>query len=387
MKNIASMPMRIEPVVMNDDELAKVNRHTKRQFSTDELFLFSGTISDDTVDSFDTRMDPATTLPLFASDLLNGVSLLDGHNTNSEPYGRSFDSEIIQKEGVTRVVGHFYVLRNSNSNGRSTNDIIRNIEGGIIRDMSVGFSASLDDYICSADGKSYWDSPYFPGDRDTDGNPVFYWIKNATLREVSTVYKGANGNAFIEKARQAIANGEIDSKKINALEERFQTRFDDVEKSFFSTKKRKNEGVVAMEIKDIRAAITNGSLSVSKLREVMEENDVRFESQDNIAIRNALGDDATVESIRKLKDEAEAGRQYKKDLIEDAVKARVAIQGDGFNADNYRSMLERSDVEYIKDERESYEKMKGSKYTSGRQTDNGQQITDDVIVSELKGGK
>jgi hypothetical protein len=375
-----SFPMSVHATDIDDELLSKINKHTRRTFNANELFAFEGVISDDSLDTFDTRMDPETTLRNYAADLLSGVSMIDWHDTNREPYARSFDSSIYQDGELTKVSGSFYMLRDSNSNGRSTNDIIRNIEGGITRDLSVGFSAGIEDYICSVDGKSMMMSPYFPGDRTEEGQKVFYWIKNAHLREVSTVYKGSNHNAYIQKARQMVDDGLMDENRIAVLQEGLGTRFDELDKPFFDALKRqKTKGVKQVDIKEIRSAITVGKLAVTDLRKVMEDHEIRFESQEDVAIRNALGEgNASVEAINRMKQEAEAGRKYKEDLIDSAVKARVAVQGEDFNAESYKSMLTRADLEFIKEERESYEKMKSKKFSSGRQI--GSEEKDDEVM-------
>lgn len=374
--------MSVHAAAIDDSLLEKINKHTRRTFEANELFVFEGVISDDSLDTFDTRMDPETTLRNYAQDLLSGVSMIDWHDTSREPYARSFDSEIRHNGDLTEVLGRFYVLRNSNSNGRSTNDIIRNIEGGITRDLSVGFSAGIDDYICSVDGKPMMDSPYFPGDRTEDGQNVFYWIKNAHLREVSTVYKGSNHNAYIQKARQMVNDGFMDESRLAVLQQGLGTRFDELDKPFFDAlKKQKRKGVEQMDINEIRAAIKDGKLNITDLRKVMEDNQVRFESQEDVAIRNELGEDnANVESIKRMKAEAEAGRQYKTDLIDAAVASRVAVQGEEFNAESYKKMLARADIEFIKEERESYDKLKASKFSSGRQVGNTNEEDDEIVV-------
>lgn len=47
--------------------------------------------------------------------------------------------------------------------------------------MSVRFGGLDMWYKCSADGKDLWDTPYFLGGTDEDGNRVFFWIVDARL--------------------------------------------------------------------------------------------------------------------------------------------------------------------------------------------------------------
>ncbi|BBM18342.1 hypothetical protein G15_2007 [Enterococcus avium] len=384
--------MSVHATDIDDEILSKINRHTRRSFGVDELFVFEGVISDDSLDSFKTRMDPVTTLKNYAADLTKGVSLLDGHNTEKEPFGRSFDSHIRNKDDLTQVVAQFYILRDSNSNGRSTNDIIKNIEGGIIRDMSVGFMAGIDDYICSIDGKPMTMSPYFPGDRTEDGQEAFYWVKNGHLREVSTVYKGSNSNAYIEKARQMIDEGKMDENRIAVLQEGLGTRFDELDKPFFNALKNNKRGVenFKMKISDVKKAIEDGEITLAALKNLVNQLDKENGGDDEEKqkqgrmVRSVFGDNVTEDKLKALKNEAKNGRKYKEDLVENVVNARVAVQGDDFNAENYKKMLERADIEFIKEELTSYERMKAGKYTGGRQIDNSQDGNDTVDVVTIR---
>lgn len=73
------------------------------------MFLYEGICSSDTLDSYDTRMDPTTTLRDFSDNLLLETTLettlMEGYSTERNPYRGSFDAEILEKEGVTSVSG------------------------------------------------------------------------------------------------------------------------------------------------------------------------------------------------------------------------------------------------------------------------------------------
>lgn len=390
--NIVEMPLRLTAsnVEVSDKDLELINRHTLRPFTREELFAYEGICSSDALDSYDTRMDPYSTLKNFSNELNLGVPLMEGHNTNINPYGRSFDAEYLEKDGITSVRGRWYIPRNTTINGTNTDDTIRAIEAGVIKDMSVGFGGPDMWYKCSADGKDLWDTPYYPGDVDEDGNRVFFWIMDANLREVSTVYKGACPGAYIEKTRSAIEAGEMDEKKRMILEDRYQTRFENVDGAFsFEKNRAKKGGQEMVGIKEVREALEGGHLALPDLRKLMQEKEVRFEQPEDVAIRNELGEElANVESIRSLKADAEHGRKYVADLIEDAVKERVAVQGEEFNVESYRKVLERSeDIDYIKEEIESYRKLKGNKFTPGRQVGSGNNPDEDIINLDDEGGK
>lgn len=389
MGDVAQFPMQVKPVDSTDDQLTKVNKFTQRELKSEDVFIFEGVVSDDSLDSFKTRMDPGTTLVNYAEDLKKGVPLMAGHDTTKLPFGRSFDSEVRKKDDLTQVVGKFYMPRDTSSNGVRSNDMIRNIEAGLLRDMSVGFMAKPNDYVCSADDKPLGESRYFPGDPLDDGTEAYYWIKNGHLREVSAVYKASNGNAFIDKARQL----DMDENRIKVLENGLGTRaFGALDKSFFDTKKRKEGGNSSMTIAEIKKAVEDGDITLSALKSLVSQLDKDNGGDDDKKketgrmVRSLFTDeDLSKDFFEGLKAEAEAGRAYKSDLIDEAVKARAAVQGDGFNKEHFEDMLKRSDVAYIKEERDSYSKMKSDKFTSGRQVGgNGGSDGEDDAAIEIR---
>lgn len=392
MSELLYMPVRLDAGTEQgnaDDDLAKINKQTIEPLTDEQVFRYSGVCSNDNMDSYFTRMDPQTTLQNYVRDLQNGVALLEGHNHDKNPYGRSFDAQMIGDGQVNSVRGYWYLIRGLQMNGGSTDSFIKAITGGIIRDMSVGFGGPDIEYVCSADGKDLWESPFWPGDEDPDGNRVFYWIKNARLIEVSTVFKGSCPGAYIDKARDMVSQGELEPSRIATLEHRYQVRLDDGKRRFYFTQKQGSDGKVDV-LTELRKAVEENKIEKARAYAVLDGAGEKFRQPDDIALRNELGDNPTPESVRKLKAEAEQGRAYVADLIDQAVASRTRAQGQDFKADSYKQMLVRSDdIEFIKDEIRSYEELVKKNLQGGRQTQGsdpqhrGQDPEDaDVIVSE-----
>ncbi|RYM02792.1 hypothetical protein EWH99_10680 [Sporolactobacillus sp. THM7-7] len=386
--NLIYMPVRVN-MESEQSDMDKINRLAVEPLKPEEVFTFSGICSNDSMDSYFTRMDPTTTLQNYVRDLQGGVSLQDGHDIRKTPYGRSYDAQLIGDGQTTGVRGYWYLIRGLQLNGDSVDSFIKAISGGVIRDMSVGFGGPDTQLICNVDGKELWDSPYFPGDEDQDGNRVFYWIKNAHLREVSTVYKGACPGAYIDKAKDMVSQGELEPGRIAMLEHRYQVRLDDGKRRFYFTQKQGSDGKVDV-IEELRKAVEENKVEKARVYAVLDGTGEKFRQPDDIALRNELGDNATVEGVKTLKREAEQGRAYVADLIDQAVASRVRAQGQDFKADSYKQMLVRSaDIEFIKDEIRSYEELAKKSLKPGRSTQGndphhrGQEPEDDdVIVSE-----
>lgn len=392
MGDLIYIPVRVDTgsVQESDDEaLIKINKQAIEPLTADQVFRFSGICSNDNIDSYFTRMDPQTTLQNYVQDLQSGLALQAGHDHSKNPYGRSYDAQLIGDGQANSVRGYWYLIRNLQMNGSDSDSLIRAITGGVVRDMSVGFGGPDIEYICSADGKDLWDSPFMPGDIDPDGNRVYYWIKNARLIEVSTVFKGSCPGAFIDKAEDMAGQGDLAPARIMELERRYQVRLDDGKRRFYFNKKQGSERTVGV-LEELKKAIDENKVEKSRAYAVLDGTGDKFRQPDDIALRNELGDEATPEGVKKLKTEAEQGRAYVADLIDQAVVSRTRAQGQDFKADSYKQMLVRSaDIEFIKDEIRSYEELVKKSLTPGRSTQgaNPQHRDEvdpdpDVIVSE-----
>jgi hypothetical protein len=386
------LPVRLQVAQEQEIDLDAINRHTLEPVSAEDIFTFSGVCSNDRLDSYFTRMDPVTTLRNYAADLNNGVSLLGNYNIYTAPFGRSYGGQLIQDntDHTNAVRGDWYILKGVKINGESTDDTIKAIKAGITRDMSVGFSD--ESYRCGSCGRDLWDweCPHIPGLEDEQGRMSFAWIENARLREVSTVYKGSTPGAYIDKARAYVQQGQLEENKIARLEQRFQTRFERKDgAAFFMPKREDNKNMNLIE--QIRTALQKNEIEKSRVYEILQSEGDKYRQPDDIALRNELGEQATIEGVKQLKVEAEQGRLYAADLVDQAVASRTRAQGDVFNAESYKNMLVRAaDLDYIKDEIKAYEEMAEQRFTPGRQTNpddpnrsqGGGNEEDDIIVSE-----
>jgi len=369
--------IRVENGLPNEEDweetLGKINLHTLEPVTRDEVFTFTGHCSNDRLDSFLTKMDPSTTLVNYVDDLKKGTPLQEGHDISKDPFGRSFDG-ILEKsmdtgQDVNSVRGSWYILKDLNVNGVNTNDKIRSIRAGILKSMSVGFGGNRLWYRCSSCGKNIfeWECPHIPGLEDENGRMTFSWIVDGHLREVSTVYSGATPGAYIDKARAYVGQGQLSQENIAKLERRYHVRLDNGKRSFYMPNK---EGKRLNLLEMLQSALDKNEIEKARVYEVLSSDGMVFRQPDDIAIRNELGEHASVDGVRSLKADALRGRQYVADLIDKAIQARVKAQGDGFKEDSYRNILTKSgDVDFIKDEIESFEKMAAQRFTPGRQTE------------------
>lgn len=356
--NLYERQMTVQTASGNVEQyMDRINQMSHVPLSAEDVFVYQGIISSDAMDSYYTKMDAETSLRNYANDLKAGTPLMTYHETSQSPIGRSFDSSIdVKEDGKTVVRGLFYIVRHTKINGESTDDLIRQIETGTLTEMSVGFGGINLWYKSSYDGKDIYESRYYPGDKDENGNLVYYYIMNATLREVSLVYKGACPDAVVERIRNDLPNMEDAERQIQKYETRFNVRID-------MPKQRSKEGK-RMNIEEITRAVEKGDLQRGELLKALK---VDALTDDQRSILKELGEDASIETVRSLKEKAEIGKRAFEEKLDELVKARVAI-GQEFDQEKYKEQMRSMDVDFIEDQTRLFEDIKKAEFKPGRQT-------------------
>lgn len=356
--NLYERQMTVQTASGNVEQyMDRINQMSHVQLSAEDVFVYQGIISSDAMDSYYTKMDAETSLRNYANDLKAGTPLMTYHETSQSPIGRSFDSSIdVKEDGKTVVRGLFYIVRHTKINGESTDDLIRQIETGTLTEMSVGFGGINLWYKSSYDGKDIYESRYYPGDKDENGNLVYYYIMDATLREVSLVYKGACPDAVVERIRNDLPNMEDAERQIQKYETRFNVRID-------MPKQRSKEGK-RMNIEEITRAVEKGDLQRGELLKALKVDAI---TEGQRSILKELGDDASIETVRSLKEKAEIGERAFEEKLDELVKARVAI-GQEFDQEKYKEQMRSMDVDFIEDQTRLFEDIKKAEFKPGRQT-------------------
>lgn len=356
--NLYERQMTVQTASGNVEQyMDRINQMSHVPLSAEDVFVYQGIISSDAMDSYYTKMDAETSLRNYANDLKAGTPLMTYHETSQSPIGRSFDSSIdVKEDGKTVVRGLFYIVRHTKINGESTDDLIRQIETGTLTEMSVGFGGINLWYKSSYDGKDIYESRYYPGDKDENGNLVYYYIMDATLREVSLVYKGACPDAVVERIRNDLPNMEDAERQIQKYETRFNVRID-------MPKQRSKEGK-RMNIEEITRAVEKGDLQRGELLKALKVDAI---TDGQRSILKELGEDASIETVRSLKEKAEIGERAFEEKLDELVKARVAI-GQEFDQEKYKEQMRSMDVDFIEDQTRLFEDIKKAEFKPGRQT-------------------
>lgn len=416
----AELAQSFGPLVGGAEQLALESINTKfaqRRLAAEEVYLLPpAEMSNQNLDSYFTRMAESS-LRRYEVDGKAGVPLMNSHRrlmpSPELPLGQSYEAELETNGSQIRLVEMFYMLRGLELNGHKTNDLVRAIEGGIIRDVSIGFGGGR--YVCGLCGKELAPMAFLfggakgdfcehvPGVR-YDGQTAFAWVEDAQQIEGSLVYAGATPDAVLRKARWAAQTGRLERGEVSVLEDRWGvriagsgrwTRMDKETRGREQTETTVMEEVSEMTKEEALALVQErapelvervneaaepvGALVeawVDALKSRQETDKVRealvAELQERMgALETTLTEKQTeLESMRLLFESlqplAEDGKAYRADLVGQAVAARVRAQGDAFDAGAYQKVLEAQPVDYVRGEIAAWNKAATTVFEPGR---------------------
>ncbi len=176
-----------EPIV------AEVNRYALRPLGQDEFVVFTMDLCHNNVDRHFSRF-PVEELEAI-NDMVPGRPLMERHDLRgSLPRGTFFRSELWHDGDHVSVRPDVYVLRTDQNRG-----FILNIEGGVYRETSMGFSFRLPECsICHRDLRA---CSHVPG--RTYGDQQCHYIMRGVLEviEGSVVPSGSQGTSFVSERR------------------------------------------------------------------------------------------------------------------------------------------------------------------------------------------
>lgn len=204
------------------------------------------TVSTGVLDAYYTRMT-RTSLKNYAADAdwqnRGGIPFMNAHRTGGLfagsaelPLGRSLQGRYHDGRGGSeiRTTVDFYTVRGLKLGEVSTDDFIRGLESGVIKDVSIGFRAGST--ICSICGEDVLRSekcPHWPGrtyeietkvNGKTRKERVLCTadVEDAHLTEVSAVYRGATPGAVVSKLFRAADSGTLGHREARLLEQSYR---------------------------------------------------------------------------------------------------------------------------------------------------------------------
>ena len=128
-------------------QLEKINALAKGSLTEEQVYVFSVKLCDDQVDRDFERFDTAA-LPELAKLFVGKSGIVDHRWSAEGQVARIFDTEILEKNGVTGIKAWAYIRR-----GGAGDEWIADIEAGIKKEVSVG--CAMGRSVCSVCGGEY----------------------------------------------------------------------------------------------------------------------------------------------------------------------------------------------------------------------------------------
>ena len=140
---------RVEPT---EEELALVNRQSRKELTAAEVYLFAVRLCDNEVDR-DGEQFPQATLEQLAELFVGKSGIFDHRWSAGGQTARIYRTEVVREEGIRTALGepacylkgYAYMVRT-----QGNQDLIAEIEGGIKREVSVG--CAVERSVCSICG-------------------------------------------------------------------------------------------------------------------------------------------------------------------------------------------------------------------------------------------
>lgn len=141
----------MENINNNAAMLEQLNKFTRREFKEDEVFVFSVILCDNEIDRDNERFSRKS-LDQMAEKFVGVTGIFDHDPKGGNQTARIFSAEVIEEDHENSVgekyaylKGYAYMVRTG-----SNADLIREIDGGIKKEVSV--SCTADRQICSVCG-------------------------------------------------------------------------------------------------------------------------------------------------------------------------------------------------------------------------------------------
>lgn len=189
----------------NADALDDVNRFALRPLAPDEVAVFTLDLCHNRIDRHFSRF-PDEELEKI-NGCVPGRPLMERHDLKgSLPRGTFFRSRLHRDGDYLSVRPDVYVLRTPENAG-----FILNIEGGVYRETSIGFSFRTPE--CSICGKDLRTCSHVPG--RTYGDALCHYVMRGVIEviEGSVVPAGSQGTGFVSQHRAQPPDRALDAAR------------------------------------------------------------------------------------------------------------------------------------------------------------------------------
>lgn len=178
---------------ISDDTMTAINRFSLKPLTAEDVAVFTMELCNNQIDAHNSRF-PDEELARIAP-LTIGRPFMELHDTRGRlPRGLFFRATVKGDSDVKSVCPDVYVLRTEENA-----HLIKNIEGGVWRETSIGFEFTTPE--CSICAKDLRECEHIPG-RDYEAGTCHYIMRDVTkVIEGSLVPAGSQGTQITSQLR------------------------------------------------------------------------------------------------------------------------------------------------------------------------------------------
>lgn len=353
---------------ITDEDMDLINKHTRRELTADEVYIYPIVLCDNEVDrdyEYFTKKD----LEILAN-LFIGKTFIQDHSWSSgNQHSRIFKTEVVKVpskivEGNSKLKGKpYYQLKAwAYTVKKGHENLIEDIEAGILKEVSVGFSIS--DLECDICGNSFYDGincQHWPGrSYKVNGKDLTCYLHMKEPKEafeVSFVAVPAQPAAGVVKGVKLEKNN-LKKEKPNNEKHKKTAR-----SIFYAQITKRGE----MSMKHLKGLIKKAKAEKADVIEIpIDDLEKDLETYDEAIIK---AEDAEKE-VKELKPKAAMGEQYIKDLKKECCRLGKMAEGGAFNEEMMSKVFEKCDVEELKEFKKQYESKVDEKFPPSPQSKN-----------------
>lgn len=206
--------MTVEKAV-KDADLAAINAFSRRELTAEEVYTFSVRACDDQPDRDFERFSEDCIRAL--AKMYVGKTVIFDHDWEAKRQcARIYATDVVEQDDAVCLIAHVYMLRTS-----ETEKLISNIDGGILKEVSVG--CAIGTMTCSICGEPFSGCEHLRGRKYNEKTCIVVLSDPTDAYELSFVAVPAQPRAGVQKAAaEKMSINEADRAKARLLLEKLR---------------------------------------------------------------------------------------------------------------------------------------------------------------------
>lgn len=372
---------------ITDEDISLINKHTRRELVAEEVYIYPIILCDNEADrdhEYFAKKDLDTLANLFV-----GKTFIQDHSWSSgNQHSRIFKTEVVKVpgkivEGKTKLKDTpYYQLKAwAYTIKKGHENLIENIESGILKEVSVGFSVK--DLECDICGNSFYDSAncsHWPGrNYKVNGKDI---ICHLHMKDPKEAYEVSFVAVPAQPAAGVVKGVKLEKQELEKEKAKKHEKNSEKEPSIFYAQisKRGEKGM-----KKLKVLIEKAKGEKSDVVEIpIADLEKDLETYDEAITKSEEAE----KEVKELKPKAAMGDQYIEDLKKECTRLGKMAEGESFNEEMMGKVFEKCDTEELKEFKKQYEKKVDEKYPPAPQSkkydDGNKKSTSSVDNSNFK---